>query len=346
MWTLRPGSRGLEWRGLLWLLLLAMLFHTGGGQDGEEQEDVQILYPTQDSTVSATAAVEMRCIFAGLRKDAAHAVVIDVDEQEGGEFPIPGDGEYTFTLPPLEQGSHRLKVLLLRGNLLRTSRSISIISSASTPSPQPPSPPPPPPPPPQMSSPQREDEPPSLAIAAPAQCQRLESAGVVSISTRANTPARLAEHTTLSLEINRHANPVSFGEHSVAVSQLPDGLHLLSLHAAWTSSTDGQPHSARSEPVWFAVGAEFNADIVQRTSDMHAASDARARAQLWRCMMSHTHQLLPQLWISLSSAGKPRTRTLNSEPQTPNPKALNPKPKPCRMLRRGGRSSAQAIRKP
>jgi carbohydrate-binding DOMON domain-containing protein len=36
----------------------------------------------------------------------------------------------------------------------------------------------------------------------------------------------------------------------------------------------------------------------------HHAGDLLAHAQLWRCMMAHTHQLLPKLWISLCVAGE------------------------------------------
>ncbi len=36
----------------------------------------------------------------------------------------------------------------------------------------------------------------------------------------------------------------------------------------------------------------------------HHAGDVLAQAQLWRCMMAHTHQLLPKLWISLCAAGE------------------------------------------
>ena len=42
---------------------------------------------------------------------------------------------------------------------------------------------------------------------------------------------------------------------------------------------------------------------MDRTAEQHAASDVEAQAQLWRCMMAHTHQLVPKLWISLSAAG-------------------------------------------
>ena len=64
-------------RALLGLLVLAALLRPGGSQDGSY--GVEIVSPAHGSVVSASAAVELKCAFAGLGLGAQHAAAIVVD---------------------------------------------------------------------------------------------------------------------------------------------------------------------------------------------------------------------------------------------------------------------------
>lgn len=151
-----------------WLLLSAWL-HLSGGQQGAVQ--VRILYPAPQDVVSGTSAIEMRCLFRGLQ-GKGHSVAIDVDEEDGGEFPIEADGEYTFMVPPLRDGLHELAVILMREGMIRSREGVTFQSLSSGQH----LPPPAPPPsqaqePPQQTLAQAEDTVPTLTVTAPAQCE-------------------------------------------------------------------------------------------------------------------------------------------------------------------------------
>jgi len=106
------------------VLLLILLLVRGSGEISGEQEEMRILHPAPDVVVSAVSPLEMRCSFAGLRGAKDFAVTIDLDEFDGGEFPIAADGEYTFTLPPLAEGRHQLFMALLRTGEVRVSQRV------------------------------------------------------------------------------------------------------------------------------------------------------------------------------------------------------------------------------
>ena len=92
------------------------------------------------------------------------------------------------------------------------------------------------------------------------------------------------------------------GQQQLSIAQMPRGLHVLTLRADWTSAS-GEHKFVRTAPLWFGQDMDFTTENVEQTALQHHAGDLLAQAQLWRCMMSHTHQLLPKLWISLSAAG-------------------------------------------
>ena len=161
-----------------WLLVLSARLQVSGGQQ-DDGVQVHILYPAPQDVVPTTAAIELRCRFRGLHS-LAYSAAIAVDEQDGGEFPIDADGEYTFTVPPLADGVHDVAVILMREGVISSRQTVSFQSSSTQQSPPPAPPPPPPsPPPPQTERPppqplaQAEDAVPTLAITVPAQCQVL-----------------------------------------------------------------------------------------------------------------------------------------------------------------------------
>ena len=78
------------------VVLLVLLLVRAGGEISGEQEEMRILHPAPDVVVSAVSPLEMRCSFAGLRGAEDFSVTIDLDEFDGGEFPIAADGEYSF----------------------------------------------------------------------------------------------------------------------------------------------------------------------------------------------------------------------------------------------------------
>ena len=291
-------------RALLGLLVLAALLRPGGSQDGSY--GVEIVSPAHGSVVSASAAVELRCAFAGLGLGAQHAAAIVVDEEDGGEFPIPEDGEYTFTVPALSEGEHQLTAILLQAGVARARRTVSLHFSSSMPAPAPSNPPAapaaPPLPPAPAEGPTALDMAPELAIAAPAPCQRLEASDITTILTRTAFPGPTPSSARLTLEINAHEQAIAFGEQGINIAQMPAGLHLLRLRADWLSPS-GAPAVLRSGPVWFGVSMDFTVEHTERTAGMHQQPDALAHAALWRCMMAHTHQIVPKLWVALSAAG-------------------------------------------
>lgn len=165
------GMRPMLRRGCLlgWLLYLSARLQVSGGQQ-DDGVRVHILYPAPQDIVPTTAAIELRCRFWGLQ-GLAYSAAIAVNEQDGGEFPIDADGEYTFTVPPLADGVHEVAVILMREGVISSRQTVTFQSSSTQQSP-PPAPPPPPPPPPQPLA-QAEDAVPTLAITVPAQCQVL-----------------------------------------------------------------------------------------------------------------------------------------------------------------------------
>ena len=220
------------------VVLLVLLLVRVGGEISGEQEEMRILHPSPDVVVSAVSPLEMRCSFAGLRGAKDFAVTIDLDEFDGGEFPIAADGEYTFTLPPLAEGRHQLFMALLRTGEVRVSQHVSFTSS---PVPPPPSPPPP----------VWEKEMPTLAITGPAQCQRLPASDVTTISTSADFGSLLpqSEDSKLTLEINGgHQQPMATGHQQLNIAQMPQGLHVLTLRADWTSES-GEHKFLRTKPL-------------------------------------------------------------------------------------------------
>ena len=281
--------------GWLMRFTLALLLQTGCG------EVVEIMYPTQEDIVSATTALKMRCRFVGLQ-GSEYTAAVDINEEDGGEYPIAADGEYTFTLSPLTQGEHRLAVILLHGPhyMVRTRHQVTFQSS-SNPQPQqipPPSPPPPPPAPPAPVP----EQVPTMSITGPSQCQKMPQDDVTTILTTSEFGSSL-QNATLTLEINGYHQPMAFGKQSVGIAQMPKGLHLLVLRADWTSA-GGESKSLRSAPLWFGLDVDFSVEAVEHTAQRHleTGGDVLAQAQLWRCMVQHTHQLFPKLWIALSAA--------------------------------------------
>ena len=111
-------------RGWVPAVLLAVLLVRAGGEHSGEEQLLRIVHPAMDAVVSSASPLEMRCSFAGLQ-GAEHAVAIELDEFDGGEFPIAADGEYSFTLPPLAEGRHELGMILRRAGEVRTRQHVS-----------------------------------------------------------------------------------------------------------------------------------------------------------------------------------------------------------------------------
>ena len=217
------------------VVLLVLLLVRVGGEISGEQEEMRILHPSPDVVVSAVSPLEMRCSFAGLRGAEDFSVTIDLDEFDGGEFPIAADGEYSFTLPPLAEGRHELFMALLHAGEVRVRQHVSFASSTV---------PPPPPP-------LREEKMPTLAITGPAQCQRLPASDVTTISTSADFGSLLpqSEDSKLTLEINGgHQQPMATGHQQLNIAQMPQGLHVLTLRADWTSAS-GERKFLRTKPL-------------------------------------------------------------------------------------------------
>jgi hypothetical protein len=261
------------------------------------------MYTTQEDIVSATTALKMRCRFVGLQ-GSEYTAAIDINEEDGGEYPITADGEYTVTLSPLTQGEHRLAVILLHGPhyMVRTRHQVTFQSS-SNPQPQqisPPSPPPPPQPPPAPVP----EQVPTMSITGPSQCQKLPQDDVTTILTTSEFGSRPEPSECHADARNKRLPPaLAFGEQSVGFAQMPKGLHLLVLRADWTSA-GGESKSLRSAPLWFGLDVDFSVEAVEHTAQRHmeTGGDVLAQAQLWRCMVQHTHQLFPKVWIALSAA--------------------------------------------
>ena len=208
------------------LITVVLLLVRAGGEIRGQQEEMRILHPAPDAVVSAVSPLEMRCSFAGLRGAEDFSVTIDLDEFDGGEFPIAADGEYSFTLPPLAEGRHELVMALLRAGEVRVRQHVSFASL-------------------------REEKMPTLAITGPAQCQRLPVSDVTTISTSADFGSLLtqSENSKLTLEINGgHQQPMAAGHQQLNIAQMPQGLHVLTLRADWTSAS-GEHKFLRTKPL-------------------------------------------------------------------------------------------------
>ena len=266
------------------VFLLVLLSQICGGQDGGLK--VQIVYPGQNAIVVGLGGLEMRCRFDGLL-GAEHAVAIDVDEVDGGEFPIAADGEYSFTLPPLADGVHEVGVILLQTNMVRTRQSVIFESSSSAP----PSPSPTP----------KEEVAPTHAITGPSQCQALPAGDVTILSTISDFGGvASAETAKLTLEINAHHQPMSIGPQSLNVAQMPKGLHVLFLRAEWTSDS-GEQQTSRSGPVWFGVGMDFTIENVESRAEQEqqGPSDLLAQAILYdRLILSHSKKSYAHIFVN------------------------------------------------